>query len=243
MEDRMIGTTRAWRRARTLVPVICLAGGLVGMAACNDDDINVPVAGVITFKDSTFNFTTLHTFAMPDTVIHFNPVTGTPLAVSREFDATILSQVRQNFLSRGYTQIARPDITRPDFEVLVGVTATTNFNAFVSFSWFSLWGSKPVWGWFTPGFDNSWGFFFPWAVAVGPTAFDRGTLIVTLVPTSSIDVVNKTFRPAWAGVATALLNSDIGIPITATTISLAIDQMFVLSPYLTASAPLVSRAP
>ena len=234
----MIGTTEARRRARALLPTVGLVagfGGLLSLGACDDtNDVNLivpPVTKVVTvFKDSTFNFASLHTFAMPDTVIHFNPVTGTPIAVSRQFDAVALNQVRQNLLNRGYTQVSDPRTTTPSFVVLVGATATTNYNAFVGYSWFSLWGFYSGWGWFAPGFTTAWGIVYPWFPVVGVTAFDRGTLIVDLIPTASVNPTNRTIRSAWTGVATALLDGTI----TNATVTAAIDQMFALSPYLTA---------
>jgi hypothetical protein len=70
----------------------------------------------------------------------------------------------------------------------------------------------------------------------GVTAFDRGTLIVTIVPTSSIDQANETIQAAWAGVATGVLNGSI----TSLTITTAIDKMFALSPYLVATPVVVN---
>jgi hypothetical protein len=60
---------------------------------------------------------------------------------------------------------------------------------------------------------------------------DTGTLIVDLVPTLSVNPLGKTISSAWAGVAAALLNGTV----TATTVTDAINQMFALSPYLTAT--------
>jgi hypothetical protein len=233
----MIWTSGARRRARTLLPVIGLVGGLAGMAACSDGDLfNVVVppinnGAVLTFKDSTFNFTTLHTFAMPDTVIHFAPVTGNAIDISRQYDAVLLNQVRQDFLARGYTQVADPKTVKPDFVVLVGATATQNYNAWVGYSWYGVWGFYPGWGWYAPGFDTSWGIVFPWYPVVGVTAYDRGTILVTLIPTLSVNPLAKSITPAWAGVATGLLNGTV----TSTTITNAVDAMFAQSPYLTAT--------
>jgi hypothetical protein len=204
------------------------------MAACSDDDlfnVVIPVVTptVTTFKDSTFNFTTLHTFAMPDTVIHFN-VTATP-DITRQFDAVALNQVRQDLLARGYTQVAAGAGTTPDFTVLVGASSSVNYNAFVSYSWFGVWGFYPGWAWYAPGFDTSWGIVFPWFPVVGVTAYDRGTLVVTIIPSVSVNPLDKTIRAVWAGVATSLLNGLV----TDATIITAIDAMFAQSPYLTAT--------
>jgi hypothetical protein len=83
-EDRMKWTTKTRGRARALLPTIAVLIASVGFAACNDDDdiVGINPTAVTTFNDASFNFATLHTFAMPDTVVHFNPLTGTPLTAS-----------------------------------------------------------------------------------------------------------------------------------------------------------------
>jgi hypothetical protein len=222
-----------WRRAYGLRRMLGLLGGvavLAGVGSCSDNDnLVTPIQGLVTtFKDSNFNFATLHTFAMPDTVAHLVPATGTPLAITAQFDVVALNEVRSNLLARGYTDVSNQPGVTPDFVVLVGAAATDNFNAFVTFPWFDFWGFSPVFDFFTPGFSAAWGIVFPWAPVVGVTAFARGTLVVTIVPTASIDQANETIQSAWAGVATGLLNGSI----TTLTVTTAIDKMFALSPYL-----------
>jgi Domain of unknown function (DUF4136) len=232
----MVGSSGAALPGRTRLRVAgCVAGlGIaLGLAACEDGDLNfvqpISARAVTVFKDSTFNFTTLRTFAMPDTVVHFNPPTGVPLNISRQFDQVTLDRVRQNFLARGYTQVANPATTRPDFVVLVAVTATPSYNAWIGYSWFSVWGFYSGWGWFQPGFTTAWRIVYPWFGVVGTTAYEAGTLIVDLIPTSSVNVTTRTIRSAWAGVASALFNGVVD----ANTVDAAVDQMFALSPYLT----------
>lgn len=231
----MFGSTFVRRNARTLLPAIGILGTIGAFVACsNDNDIVVPgVTGtVVTFKDSTFDFTTLHTFAIVDSVVHVAPLTGTPLDVTRQFDAVAIAQVRNDLLSRGYVEISNPATVTPDFVVLVSAAATTNFNAFVGFPWFTSFGFSPAFAFGV--FDPSWGIVFPWFPVVGTTAFDRGTLLVEIVPTSSVNNTNKTIRAVWAGVATALLNGAV----TSDAVTAAINAMFVQSPYLTATPPL-----
>ena len=239
----MRAVVQARPHARALVPVIgvLVALGAVGLATACEDDNNftnvVPgTQAVATFKDDTFNFTTLQTFVLPDSVVHFEPVTGTPLPVTRQFDAIAIARVRQNFLARGYTEETNPRVNRPSFVVLVGASASLNYNAWVSYSWFSLWGFFPGWQFFTPGFTPAWGINFPWFTTVGVTAYPRGTLIVTLIPTSSIDPVARRIQASWAGVATSLLDGTVDD----NAVAAAIDEMFRQSPYLVASAPTFS---
>ena len=234
----MIETVRAGRRTRALTPMVRIVvalTGLAGLGACEtNNSVIVPAVTkvVAVFKDSSFDFTTLHTFAMPDTVVQFNPITGTPLNITRQFDQTALDRVRQDLIARGYTEVLNPRVVKPDFIVLVGATATQNYNAFVGYSWFSVWGFSSVWGWFTPGFTTQWGIVYPWFGVVGVTSYQRGTLIVDLIPTSSVNVTTRTIRSAWTGVGESLLD---GSSITDNTVQAAIDEMFRLSPYLTAS--------
>jgi hypothetical protein len=232
----MTATPHTWRRARGYLPLIGLLTAL-GVSACddnNDDFVAIPVITdtVVTFHDASFNFQAIQTFSMPDTVVHFAPLTGTPLDVSRAFDQTILSRVRADFISRGYTEDTDPRNVRPDFVVLVGATATQNYNAFVSYPWYGSWGFYSGWGWYAPGFDTSWGIAYPWYPTVGITSYDRGTVVVTLIPTLSVNPLGRSVTAAWAGVATSLLNGTL----TTTSVNNAIDEMFRQSPYLTAAS-------
>lgn len=235
----MIGTTNTPRRARALCTLIGLVGLMGSMAACNDDDDFTGPTGVVTvIPDQSFNFTTLHTFAMPDTVVQLTALSGVPGTDSRAFDQVALNEVRQNLLLRGYTEVANPQTTQPDFVVLVASSATTNFDAFETFPWFDVWGFYPGWGWYTPGFDSTWNLVYPWFPQVGVTAFDAGTLLVTIIPTASVNATTRTIDASWAGVASALLNSAI----TSDVVASAVDEMFQQSPYLSATTPIASRA-
>jgi Domain of unknown function (DUF4136) len=233
----MIGKTEARRRASTLLAAIAVVGVIGGMAACSDDDdIIIPAGSVTTFADSSFDFTTLHTFAMADTVAHLTNVGVNPVPVTNAFDQTILAQVRADLLARGYTEVD-PKVTRPDFVVLSGVSASDNYNAFITSNWFTYWGTSPVWVWVPAGVDPSWTIIYPWFNAGAVVTFQRTTLIVTIVPT--LPTVNpliaqKQIRAAWAGVATSLLGQD---NISQANVQNAINIMFQQSPYLTNTAP------
>jgi hypothetical protein len=98
---------------------------------------------------------------------------------------------------------------------------------------YGIWGFWPGWGWYAPGFDNGWNIVYPWFPVVGVTAYERGTLVLDLIPTATVNPLGRSIRSAWAGVATGILNGTH----TAATIDAAIDRMFILSPYLTAPQP------
>jgi Domain of unknown function (DUF4136) len=236
MEERMTPKFTVLRRMCTLLPAI---GLLTGMAvACDDDDdivgvIPTPVVRVA--NNPAFNFSSLKTFSMPDTVAHFAPLTGTPLAVSRDFDRTVLDQVKANLLARGYVQAANPIQNRPDFVVLVGATATQTYDAYATYSFYPYYGYYSGWGWYTPGFTSDWTIAYPFYASVGVTTLERGTFLVTLVPTAPALAVNplvaKQFNAEWAGSATSLLDGGA----TENLVKAAVDAMFAQSPYLVAA--------
>src|SRR5688572_16409426 len=141
--------------SRQFMPLLLMAA-LVVTSGCDDDDEIVDptvVAAVAAFRDNEVNFPLYHTFAMPDTVIHFAPATGTPIAVSREHDRAILDRVRLNFLARGFTEASSAaGAPPPDFLVFVGTTATQNHAAWVNYPVFTRWGFYPALRFYDPGF-------------------------------------------------------------------------------------------
>jgi len=74
-----------------------------------------------------------------------------------------------------------------------------------------------------PGFTPAWGIGVSvvWAWS-GVTAYDRGTLVVTIIPTASVDANARTVKAAWAGVGSALLDGTVD----QSTVTAAIDEMF-----------------
>jgi hypothetical protein len=228
MHNRLHGL----RRVAALLPAFAWAMVGFSLTACDDDeDVIEPLpieAQVAVFVDSAVDFSEFLTFAMPDTVVHILPLTVNPLDVTtREFDQEILDRVRLNFTSRGYLTGPHPTGTRPDFVVLVAVVETQSYVAWASYPWHSIWGFVEG-SWFGGDSESLVG-TYPWANATVIT-YPRGTLIVQLIPTLSVTPADNQIRAAWAGVATALMTGNI----TSDDVLAAIDEMFVLSPYLRA---------
>ena len=219
---------RVSRVLRTFTGLALMASA-VAVSGCDDDDdflIPDPLEGVATFKNDAINFGAMRTFAMPDTVVHVLPATGTPVAVPRDLDHVLLNEVRANFLARGYTQV-NPATTQPDFVVLVSATASQKYQAFVNYSWYSYWGFYD-WSWYAPGFSSAWGVNYPWRPAVATVEYNRGTVVVDLIPTLSVNPLDQTVSSAWAGVGTGVMDGSL----TADIVIAAVDRMFELSPYL-----------
>jgi hypothetical protein len=215
---------QAHRRSVTLATAVALAA-LVGAAACDDvdDDITNPSrVAVVTFNDPAFVFGAQRTFSLPDTVVHLAPLNGVPLAVSREHDDAILASIRENMIARGYVENTSPATVRSDLILLAGVTASEQYAAWQSYPWFSVWGFYP--GWSFEQFSNAWGVTYPWTAA----SYTRGTLVVDMIATRSVQPVSQRISSVWAGAAAAALTGAV----TDGQIDAAIDEMFALSPYL-----------
>ena len=222
----VMALARANKKAVASMLGIALLVGCVG-----DPIVSVPTNGVVmTFNDGSVDFGALTTFAMPDTIVHISP-SGSPLAISRQYDSLALTRVRQDLLARGYTEIGDSVKVPPSFIVLVGATATTNYQPWMPCQWYSTWGFYSGWDWYPPGFTSDWLMLFPWSVVFGSMVVDRGTIVVTLVPTSSVNQISRSVKSAWAGLATAALDE---VPVTSDGVRSAIDEMFRQSPFLVA---------
>jgi len=223
------------QRRFTSVATMLAAATLVGMAACDTVDLVGNVFDdivVVTHRDPDFDFGAAQTFTLPDSVVHLTSPTGVPLAVSREFDAVILQSLRENMVARGYTEVADVANEQADLILLPAVSASEQFESWVSFNWFGTWGFFP--GFFFDDFNSNWGLFFPWASTVGVETFERGTLLVQMLGTAETDPTAQTVRVVWAGAAIGILNPNRTFALGSARIDAAIDEMFFQSPYIQA---------
>ena len=86
--------------------------------------------------------------------------------------------------------------------------------------------------------QDDWMILFPWNVIYAGMVVDRGTLVVTLFPTGTVNRMNKSVKSAWAGLATAELDD---VPLTADGVRSSIDEMFRQSPFLAAGGSVDQR--
>ena len=217
------------RRMCTLLPAI---GLLTGMAvACDDDDLVVdvvPTPVVRTIRNPAFDFATLRTFAMPDTVAHFNTTGSTSSDLTRAFDRVVFQQLRANLTARGYVEVLNPQTTQPDFVVLIGVMSNIQ-TAYQTYS-FNPTTAITAGGEDAPGFTNDWTIVYPFYSSANVITFDRGTFLVTFVPTATLNAPARKLDAEWAGSATSLLVEGANESL----VRASVDEMFVQSPYLVA---------
>jgi hypothetical protein len=175
---------------------------------------------VFTFYNSQFNFGTIRTYALPNTVFDLEGSTE----VTHEYDALILSEVDTKLSNLGYIKELTPEQNGADVVVVVSVSKQTR--VYADFAWYSYWGSWPGWAYWGP-WDSGWGIDYPWART---SIFSAGSIFIEIVDPKAKNSPNKKLPARWAGVINGLLVS--GGTVTSTQIANDIDQCFAQSPYL-----------
>src|SRR5688572_23854070 len=219
---------------RTRPGIIALAAVLMlgGAAACDDSEeitILEPIEDVVvTVRDTDFNFNTVRTFSIPDSIVHLQPATGgTMLALSRAHDDEILEAVRQNLFARGYQENLDPRRVPSDVIVLVGATATQEYAALATYPWWNVWGWYEGWD-EDMDFDATWSFDYP---NVAVIEVDVGTIIVDMIANLQVNPLSREIPSVWIGAAQGILDGTSNV----NRVVDAIDEMFRQSPYLLAS--------
>ena len=187
---------------------------------------------VITLFDPNANFGAKHTYALPDSVVYLNdPAVVNPLAVNRQFDDLILSEVEANMNALGFTRIAEPDDDNPaDVYILVSV-ATSDWEVYREYPWNPYWGWYPYW---PCCYGGGWGIYYPWYPTSGVAyTYTTGSVLVDMIDPVRAVLLDEQLPSIWLGVINGLLDGSLQVnPLAANRISQGIDQMFNQSPYL-----------
>lgn len=192
------------------------------------DDYNV----AMTNYDKQFDFKTLSTFAMPDTVAII--VDGKAGEIKDFNDQQILDKVKANFEALGYTYVpnatptanATPQTTNgtPSFLVTVSAVSVRNFTYYYD-NWYNSW--SYWWNSYWPGFD-----FYPPYYSWYPTSivysYQSGSIVIEMVSTTARE--DKKLNVYWTGIADGILTGDTAYD--QTQLQNGIDQCFLQSPYL-----------
>src|SRR5215469_6227870 len=133
--DREDGAMRKVAWAAALLFAACYPGG-----AETVQDLD----SVTTRHDASASFSTLRTYALPDSIQEVASSRGQPLPIDHSYDAQILARVAANLDAIGLHRV-NPTAATPDVDVLVTFTAT-RYIEYTSYSFCNLW---PGWGGFT----------------------------------------------------------------------------------------------
>ena len=191
-------------------------------AACYPDrsvDSATEFASVTTLYDKAAPFETVKKYALPDTVLYVPKEEGKEVpAVTQN---AILSAIRSNLNSLGWTEVINARTTPVDVYVTAAVASQT-YVGWVDDYW-GYWGWYPYW---PPGYGPGYGWGYPgyWY----PYSYTTGSVILGMI--SADPTLNPGKAPLiWTGVVNGVL-ADATTNIAVATAG--INKAFEQSPYL-----------
>jgi len=211
--------SKIWNQRWLLIPTICL---ILSSCKPGEPDYISDYDIVYTNYKKDFNFNSVTTYFLPDSVVHAIGSGGT---ADHTHDAQILSALKSNLDALGWTRLSASGGTAADVVVLPIAHGET-YASCAAYCWYCYWGWYPGWGYYPPVWGPGWGWGYPTDVVC--STYSTGT--VTVAITTPKAAGNNTLPVAWLGVLNGLLEgSDASIDERIVT---NINQMFIQSPYL-----------
>jgi len=203
---------------------------LFSLSGCYPDKIDYvdeyDLAATHVVKDADFSEYT--TFTVADTVIHVTDDDEDDPNFSRDNDEFIITELRQNMLDMGYTELESPDSTNlPDLVLLVSAISSDYYYYYSYYDYYWGWyPGYPGWGWGWPG----WG--YPgWGYPIYGGSYSTGTLIVDMWDTDEYDPDSDEPRGIiWTGIVDGILAGSSSQ--SQARLDKQINQLFTQSPYL-----------
>lgn len=216
--------------------IISTAAAALLLTACYPDRAveNTALPTVTTLYDPGADFTGLRTFSVVDSVVHVVAEGGE--APPRTYDRTILEAVRRNLRARGYTEVPLPNgptagaATPPD---VVGVVAASRGT--IDGYYYDYWAAWGWWPYWPPGYGPGFTWYYPMPVI--PYEFDTGSILISLVDARPRPTEDLRVPVLWYAAANAVVSGAD----PAALVTIAIDQAFEQSPYLSVTAPVAQR--
>lgn len=156
-----------------------------------------------------FDFSTIRTFYLVDTVVHITESSeiSSSSSIDRGIDQFILDQVAANLIRLGYTRITSLTGSPPDFLVTTSALTVENINAYYDY-WWNYWGWWEGWGNWYPGYAGGW---YPWGYGFLWTYSEKytiGTLLVEMSLPKSPKMDEKRFPLIWMGALNGVLTTN-----------------------------------
>jgi hypothetical protein len=178
---------------------------------------------VTTQHDPAASFSTLRTYALPDSIQEVASHGGQPLPMDHSYDTRILASVEANLNAIGLRRVD-PASETADADVLVTFTAT-RYTEYTSYPFYDVW---PGWNGFS-GYDASWGIDYPWAYG-SATILDAGSLRIEMLDQRTANPSTKQLTAIWTASVDGVLAGDKESIVQR--IEKGIDQAFAQSSYL-----------
>jgi len=208
-------------KGRSSVCIACLA---LAATACYPDrsgDYYSDFASVTTLFDTAATFSSIQTYALPDTVTYIPREDGDEVPAVTQ--SAILSSLRSQLNALGWTEIVNPPRTSPA-DVYVTAYITTQTNVYWTWIWWDYWywyGGWPV-GW---GASTNWYYPGGWY----PYSYSTGTLLVGMADARNASDNAQRVPLVWsAGINGVLADASTNLDIAIS----GIEQAFEQSPYL-----------
>ncbi len=165
-----------------------------------------------------FDFSVSRTYSLPDRVVLVNNESFSeddPEFIDDIFGDVILSNIRENLNSAGWTEVSEDD--SPEMVILPSAFDET-FLYYYNFGY---------WGWYYPGFYPGWGWYYPGYSPGYVSGYRVGTVLVQITYPSEIE--NEEIPVVWVATFNGLLEgSDRGI---SQRIDRNLDQAFSHPPF------------
>ncbi len=205
------------RKILQLCAIVTLIGFISGCYP--KDDLTIENTDlVITNYNPGYNFSSINTYFMPDSIYHITDDSAEP---DRTWDEFVIGEIAKNFDALGYTRVPVYDNTNPP-NVVVVVTVNSSSTADIfSFPWFEGWYD----GWEFNGYV--WG--YPWwdeYTVIADHAI--GTIYWQMFDPAKIDYQLQTIFIEWI----AIINGIVDASTSNSRISKGINQAFKQSNYL-----------
>ncbi len=174
---------------------------------------------VVTLFDEQTDFSTLTSYAMPDTIIHLVADSSSE-DIRRDFDDEILAQVESEMAAKGFTRESDP--ANADAFMLISAT-TREQVGYTGYPW------GGYWGWYLP-YPPGWGWgYYPWYGGGGTIyTYRSGTVFMQLLDPAQADSTQAKIPTVWIGAINGLVQGNA----IEERVSDGIRQAFAQSPYL-----------
>jgi hypothetical protein len=203
---------------RSSLGVAWLALAAMGCYPDRSVDSTTEFASVTTLFDNQASFETITKYALPDTVLYVPKLEGNEVpAVTQQ---AILSAIRTNLNSLGWTEVTDARATPVDVYVTAAVASQT-YVGWV-YDYWGYWGWYPYW---PPGYGPGYGWGYPgyWY----PYSYSTGSVIMGMV--DARPSVSDKAPLVWTGAVNGVLADQAANVAIATA---GINQAFEQSPYL-----------
>lgn len=194
------GTRTRRRRLAAAIATVALTV-LSALVSCYPgDQLTTEEADVVvTLFDDQTDFSTLRSYAMPDTIVHL-VADSSEGSIRRDFDDEILAQVAAEMAAKGFTRESDPN--NADAFMLISA-ATREQVGYTGYPW------GGYWGWYLP-YPPGWGWgWYPWYGGGGTIyTYRSGTVFMQLLDPAQADSTEEKIPTVWIGAINGLVEGN-----------------------------------